>query len=470
VASPRTPIVCELAAGSKYRAVERLHGGNGGATIAGTPTLDQIGRGRWLWSLLSYDRASGEAKMTGATLPDGDASGEARVTTRVLLAKPARGRATAVHVSPQMEGYALARVEVTADAKGEPRVGAPMRNVELVWENLIEGTSGRATLVDAGSLETGDVRADPVRPEYDPGLVSISPRGIYLRPHHREGRSTQTWFFDAAGRSESFAYPTWPDKGLAGDLKVHGDAAFVEGKHLAVGMVQGARDGGGPTTILLARRDGSSWQVGATSLAPPAVAARLLSTQLDWTYSGKSLGVTTLVADPLRGRAWAEFHAFRPDGTFAPPVALPTQLDLGGRPRACTAADRASTPRFEAALVAGESGEGLLGARHPVLIVQPGGAKGSGGDVREPTLLSTAGVVLHGTPSSPCVAGWEASDKEGRAGAVISGDLSRAFLFRAVTPAASGQQLTARATRPDAVEYRPMTCRFDPSATVPEGM
>src|SRR6185503_2951337 len=99
----------------------------------------------------------------------------------------------------------------------------------------------------------------------------------------------------------------------------------------------------------------------------------------------------------------------------------------------------------------------------------------------------TWGAVLHGPPSSPCVAAWDAASISApgspQVTAVLSGDLAHAWLFRlgsAETPAppprtgAPGATPTPAAPRAQSdlkiVEHRPMTCRFDPSAKVPDAV
>ena len=194
------------------------------------------------------------------------------------------------------------------------------------------------------------------------------------------------------------------------------------------------------------------------TVAPPAGRDRLVHT--DWTYAGKSIGVTTLVADPGHAAAWALFQPFRADGTLGPAQPLPTPFDLGDVPRPCSAAERAATARHEAPLSLGS--EALFpGTRHPVLVTDAAVPSG----VPEAMVLLTSSVVLHGTPAAPCVAGWEARSI-GRAplplSAIVPADLAHSWLFRV----AAGPSSPSGA----AVELRQMTCRFDPGAKVPEAV
>ncbi|KYF84034.1 hypothetical protein BE18_00520, partial [Sorangium cellulosum] len=177
-----------------------------------------------------------------------------------------------------------------------------------------------------------------------------------------------------------------------------------------------------------------------------------------WTYAGTSIGVTTLVADPGHAIAWALFQPFRKDGTLGPARPLPTPFDLGDAPRPCSAAERAATARHEAPLFLGS--EALFpGTRHPVVVTDAAGPSGA----PEVMVLLTASTVLHGTPSAPCVAGWDAR-AIGRAplSAILPGDLAQSWLFRAAA-GSSGATGTA-------IELRRMACRFEPGAKVPEAV
>ena len=83
-------------------------------------------------------------------------TGEARVVRRPLIGPAGPHTATAISAT-QVEGYAVVRVAYPTDAKGKPKVGAPLRNVEVAWENFLEGTSARARIPDAGPLEREDI-------------------------------------------------------------------------------------------------------------------------------------------------------------------------------------------------------------------------------------------------------------------------------------------------------------------------
>jgi hypothetical protein len=179
--------------------------------------------------------------------------------------------------------------------------------------------------------------------------------------------------------------------------------------------------------------------------------------------------VYAVVADPQHLHAWAHFVGFRADGTFAPPEPVPTLLDLGDRPKPCSAADRAGTPRVVMPFWVGSGDVLFPGMRHPVLVHEPRPKTAVGVD--EPLVLLTSSAVVHGTPAAPCVAAWEAEGvARAPVSAIIPGDPARSWLFRVsgeAPRAAAGKR--AEAGGP-AIEYRPMACRLDASARIPESV
>lgn len=476
VPSLRTPIVCELAPTSRFTRVENVYG-------AGEPDLDEVMRGRSAWSLLTWDKKTGAVSVVSAMLPE-SGDGPATVVSRPLFARAQNPAQIALDLSHQMEGYAGARVRFATDAKGEVKLGAPMRGVEIAWENFIDGTSGRATIPDAGPFELGDIKSNRAL-AYDPALLSVSLQGIFVRPHSPSARSGITYFLEPGGKTSRFDYPGWPNRGLKNrNLTFRDDAVIAGGSMLAIGM---ERLDGPFTSLLLASRSDAGWTTTAASVAPKPADHPDLLTLTDWAYSGKSIGVTALVTDPRNGRAWATFQPFQSDGSLGPAAELGTPFDVGASPRPCKPSDRASTTRFEAPLtVRGEIA--FAGTRHPVLVTDlaaAGPARATSSSARPSPSMSllTWGAVLHGPPSAPCVAAWDAiawgAPGSPPVTAVVSGDLEHAWLFRTVTPDAAAPRpgsprAPSGAGQPTndlkTIEYRPMTCRFDPTAKVPESV
>jgi hypothetical protein len=105
--------------------------------------------------------------------------------------------------------------------------------------------------------------------------------------------------------------------------------------------------------------------------------------------------------------------------------------------------------------------------RHPVLIQEPRPKNAVG--VAEPMVLLTESAVVHGTPTSPCLAAFHAeSAMNAPMSAALPGDLAHSWLFRSTydAPRPPGR-------RPDpgmtpTLEYRPMACHYDANARIPE--
>jgi hypothetical protein len=466
------PLVCDLSAGTRWSRIDDVFSGEGAPPTL--PGVYALMRGRSVWSTLTLDRATGALASVSATLPE-SGEGEAHMVRRPLLG--ARGAHTATAISAtQVEGYALARVTYTPDAQGKPKVGAPLRDLELVWENLLEGTVSRARVPDAGPLQTGDVL--PVAGGIDQlhaSMISISARGLFVRVHAAHAAAGDEIFADAKGRVERYASTPWPATGPLGALDFRADAAAVGGELLGLGLLQDPDHEW--AAVALARRTASGWAYSAQALLPQRAGTPFVA-DTTWGSSGKSpVGVTALLADPQHGRAWAHFIGFRGDGTFTAPQPVATLADLGDRPRPCALADRTGTARAAMLLKSSHGTVFFPGARHPVLVFEPRPKNAVG--VAEPQVLLTAGAVVHGTPASPCLGAFvaESAVRGVPVSAVIPGDPSRSWLFRlgdAPPPEATagshrrGPAPHGNTSASVALEYRPMTCHYDASARIPD--
>ncbi|MDC3957345.1 hypothetical protein [Polyangium jinanense] len=465
VPSPRTPIVCELdprVNWTRIEDVDPIH-------ALGLPGVDQLARGRSLWSVLSFDPRTNAVTVTTALGPE-RGEGEARVITRPLLGPAPQGAEVAMEVSHQTEGYAVARVRLPPPKSPEgPRATGPMRDVELAWENFMEGTTAKVRLPDAGAFTSGDVKADGARWQLDTALISVTPGALFLRPHAPESRQDLTFLLDPKGKQKTFPYPTWSTFLPKGVTDFRMDAVLADGKPLAVATL--SDDDAGPLTFLLARQgEGGTWSANGMSLAPGTSPDGERLARSDWSYIGSTtLGDLVVYSEPRAGFAAASFHAFRNDGTFGPAIAIPTPFDLPDLPRACKPDERRTTPRFAAHAFLGREPM-YPGRRHAVLVSESSERKPP---LTEPMTLLTAGVVLHGTKESPCVAAWEAIGL-GRIPtiAVLGGNLAQSWVFRPATPKPPPSPTAGKPAPPQtlAIEYRPMTCRFDPAAKVPEGI
>jgi hypothetical protein len=459
-----TPIVCDLAPAGRWSRIEDIH-------LAGSPVplpaVQELMRGRSVWSALSMDRATGALTTTSATLGE-SGEGEARVIRRPLAGPRAPHTAQAVSAT-QIEGYAVVRAPFAVDPKGQVKVGAPMKNVEVAWENFFEGTSNRGRIPDAGVVERNDVILIPSGIDaLKTSLISISSRGFFVRPHASHAKGAEELFVDPSGRSERYTPAPWPQSGALGPLEFRGDASSLGGELLGVGLLLDS-DREWSSVVLAKRAPAGAWGYTAESLLPSRGAATTLNMITTWAFSAKTpVGALTLLDDPTRSRAWSFFIGFKSDGTFQPAQPVPTLFDLGERPRPCSAADRAGTPR---AIMPFRSGARVIlfpGMRHPVLVQEPRPKNAVG--VAEPLVFLTGSAVVHGTPASPCLAAFHAeSATNSPMSAVLPGDLARSWLFRYTydAPRAAGKR--DGGVTPT-LEYRPMACHYDANARIPESV
>jgi hypothetical protein len=390
------------------------------------PTASQAALGDTAWYAIAENTARGSA---GAWTATGGA--RARVSYVPLLPAATRPSEIAQAVRLQVEGVATLRYRLPTPS--DPQLGG----VEVAWLNLFEGGPRHATLGRRVSFRPADFQRQREGVQRaTPAFLSIASGGIYLRPHLAEGDRQPTYFLD--GRTVEEVPPlTWPE-GI-GD-RVHSEIAHLGGHVPFLSSDRGF--------LARATRTGDRWTFGGISVGVNEPSRLGLNQGWELTYSGKNVGIVARVMDYSTGQERAWFHPISAGDTVTlPAVPIPTQSSLEDPPRACSAEQRASTPRSVAPAV---------GPRHPVIIA----------DAREPLrLLMTDDAVVHGTPEHPCVAAFDAvsvgpsrATQEALIAILPMGDLDHAWLFRTII--AGGE--------PSGVEYRPMGCRLDPGAEVPE--
>lgn len=357
-----------------------------------------------------------------------------RVAPRVLLAPSDRPEERAFAVSNQLEGVAAIRYRTPESVPGSVN----LTDVEVVWANFLEGRLGRARLEDGGPYVPNDyVKGEGRAQHADPDLVSVSTGGLYLRLHHSKRADQPTYFLD--GRRVVTLPPV--DWSASASLPGRHEMAHVGGSHLALKLV-------GPGTALVrARAEGAAYRFDAfaTGLAAPTAFGLLQSSTI--AYVGDRPGWHVQVDDEDGTSSRAAIFPFQPNGdAVGAPVPVPSQLALGDRAAACAPERRKTTPRVVAPRA--------TGTRHPVLVSDT---------VEGPRTLLTDAAVLHGSPDTACAVafGANALSADGTPPAreralVFLDPADRSVLFRTLGD--------AEATR---VEYRPMTCRFDPSLEVP---
>lgn len=410
----RTPIECVLAP----TPFKPLPG------VRAIPEAEAAMLGKTAWFAIAEHRETASATVFRA-----GAGPRARVETSTLLTPVSGGEAYAFTLVNQIEGAAALRYRLP---NGSTR---RITNVEVAWQNLFEDRVTTARLSDAGAFLAGDVdRVDNRYYSARLDLISITVGGLYLRVHATPRDRQTTYFFDGQRVVELPPIP-WPEsvrnKGRA-------EMARVGEHHLGVWLY------GNGSAVVRASRHGANWtfDAGVTGLANPTAFRLMQSRDITYVNGGVALSVEL---DDTSGRGGvAHAYRLRAEGdVLEPPVAVPTQSDLGSLPEPCSETERAQTPRVVASY--------LPGTRHPILVSDA---------VDAPRTLLTGRAVLHGTPERPCVAAFDAEPvffdggTTPNEGAIfLPGDPEHAWLFRV--------------TAAEQVEYRPMSCRFSPTAEVP---
>lgn len=316
--------------------------------------------------------------------------------------------------------------------------GPELKHVEVAWDDVAAGKTGRAVVENGGTARPSDFgdgkgNGNPANVAF----LDLASGGVYLRLHAASGDDQPTFF--VAGRTvESVPAVTWPD-----ETRQRGRSTMA---HLGNRHVPLRVDTVAPTRGRVGDR--SAWSFDALTLGWNRPAEFGLAQRLEAARFGERFGVVVTTFDADATWASSALYALRADGPiFEDPIPVATQRDLPAVPRGCSAADRAASPRVIAPF--------QPGTRHPVLVTDP----------FEPMrVLLTGDAVLHGTPSSPCVAAFEAvlaPESAANPGdrALLLGDaLDRSWLFRTVDVGRD---------QPRSLEYRTMNCRFDPSVEIP---
>jgi hypothetical protein len=501
----RTPIVCEPRPGSTWTRIEHV------SDAHRFPDESDAARGRTAWTLPTFDPQTGAVGVVTAPLPQNGES-DAPIVPRQLLGPTPKGKLFALAIRPQIEGLAVARVEIDpAAAKVGPAAWTRRRleDLEVAWDNLEEGSSTRAVLPDAGSLRPYSIfgtAKDGFTLVLD--MLSVSPKGLFVRG---SGEDRSAYFVDTAGKVKAFRYPESPLELLDGALLDAGDAVHVDGAFLPSSQLGGDRPEDPEITVLFRPPAPSAaptepWVTWAMTLAPGGDPRKNRFTRSDWTYDRGHLAVWALHVVPDAAYATAWMSPVQANGTLAAPVRLPTPHDLPRTPRPCTAAEHRDLPRVRMPLEL--RGRAMFpGTRHPVLVTEiaPPSPRSPAADPRlasrapppKPAVIGRAsllatGYVLRGPPSSPCLDAIAARGTDDPLTAtLLMGDLQQGWYFRvaprkrpppALAPSPrvadlgtsgslhlgndDGETPAGLAASHD-IEVRPLTCRFDPGATVP---
>lgn len=419
-------ISCDLSSTewAELRGVDRL------------PDAAQAALGKAAWFALSTDENSAAVGLwvaeVGLPLDRG-----ARVRYSELFGPASNPAEVAFHATVQVEGAAALRYRVPS---GSAAAGVPLGEVDVAWENLLEGQHRRASIPDAGDALPGDfVKGEGAARRAQPDLVSIASGGIFVRVHRQPQHAQISYFLD--GQSIERVPPlSWPAP-LPKDASL--EMARIGNESLQLAFVdRGA-------SVLRARRRGDVWKFDGMTIGYQDPGAFSLEQHREIAYAGKGpragIQLTTVRHD---GSSGSQLFVLRADGpVFDAPLAVPTQRDLGDAPLACDAEQRLGTPRTIAPYHPGR--------RRPLVVH----------DAVEPErVFLTDAAVLRGTPARACVDAFDAdmvktpgATTVTKERALVSFD-GPSWLFRV---AADSTRRQAR------IEHRAMTCRPDPAVEPP---
>lgn len=418
----KTPISCVLGA-APWRALP-------GVSELPDAKSAALGESAWFAAAPNFDDAT-------ATVYHALPGARARVE-EVKLLSPARNPSSVAFAAiPQVEGVAVLRYRVPDSQTKSTRI----TDVEVAWDNLLEGKVVRQRVTDAGDyvpgdFERGNGRTQSARPD----LLSIGERGLYLRLHAKVRERQATLFLDGT-RVTKVPPIVWPS-GVARD---HIEMAHLGAEHVGLALVGRGR------AVVRARQegDGFAFQAAAVGLPDPEAFGRLVDVRI--TYVGGQAALHVEEQDQMAESASARVLPLRASGAVIdPPRSAPTQADLPALPTACSADTKRASARVVARL--------FPGTRHPVVITDA---------VEPPRGMITGEAVLFGSAESPCAAAFEVlpvtaggtEPPPAERGILLLDDLEHGWLLR---------QLKEPGVERAGVEYRSMACRFDPNLEVPE--
>jgi hypothetical protein len=418
----RTPLACSLTPGT-WRVLPG---------VRELPDADQAALGDVAWFALADTGKSGEVHAFHAR-----GGARPRVDTVELLPALSKPDDYAQSVTVQIEGSAALRYRVPATRGGTVKLS----DVEVVWDNLFENRVARARVADAGTYTPGDFEhgsggVESARPD----LMSIAERGIYLRVHTRARADQPTLFLDGASVT-SLPPIAWPG---ALPRTGHAEMAHLGARHLGLLLLQRG------SAIARARFDNGAWLFDAAGVGLPDPEAFGVLQIVNITYLNGQAALHVEELDERGRSARARLFPLNAEGPAVGAASLvPAELDLAPEPVACTAADRRASARLVA--------RGYPGTHHPVVVSDA---------VEPPRAMLTGDAVLYGSRSSPCAAAFEIHAAPGgspdpgvaEGGLILLDDLDHAWLLR--KPRDTGSEGPR-------IEYRGMSCRFDPSLELP---
>lgn len=442
------PIACEVTPGAEVtritgRSEERT---SGSSWTPALPRLRDVGRGKTAFSVLA---TSPDGAVDVFSAPADGASKPGQLVKKQLLKPLKKERGWVASTTRwQVEGYAAARAIVPV-TKGSSILDTSqkLKGLEVAWQNQFTDVTVQRRVDFDASWSHALVNGSSLR------LQSLSTAGPGLAIQTDASRVS----FLTRDAVTSLLVPNFraalTDRGPLGRV----DYLSVGSSLTAVSLLSRPAEA---DIVAFAPMSAARDDAPARAADVSAYAVATDDATIDFTYRGDAVGIS--VVNPMRGQPADRpraFGLFFQDGALGAPIALPTVEHLTPRTRACTADERATTPRSASSFL-GPGGLPLFAAdRAPLLLSEPipAGTSLTSSITVGPSWFLLEGAILHGTPSDPCVAFYRASAIRGGAVAVLSGDLQRAWLLRS-GPGSDGQP---------GLDVKALSCKRTPDLLVP---
>jgi hypothetical protein len=397
------------------------------------PDASRASLGKAAWFALATDETTASAGLWIAENHRSRLDRNLTIRYSELLGPAARASDVAFHAAHQVEGAAALRYRIPTAAPG-----AALTDIEVAWDNLLDGQHARGVVANAGGALPGDfVKGEGVARRAQPDLLSIARGGIFARVHRQPQQDQPSYFLDGSSVQQvpALRWPFTPPKEAVLEM------ARIGGESVQLAFVdQGA-------TVVRARRRHDTWQLDAMTIGYFEASSFAIEQHRFMSYARGHAGIqlTTRRED---GTADGQLFLLQAEGpVLAPPLAVPTQRDLGESPRACTQRERADTPRTVAPFQPGR--------RRPLVVH----------DAVEPVrVFLTDDAVLHGTPDNPCA---DVFDADLVRSSSASGNARERALLSLEGPSWLFRAAPDNSRRDARVEYRSMTCRPDAAAELP---
>lgn len=410
----QTPIVCSVAEDAMWRTIP-----GGQIPEATSASLSDVD---WFTHHVDWTNAS----VTAFEMDYPGFDGTARVgglREEVVFDKRPDTTDWVLFSSSQTEGVAALRGKVDS------------ASLEVAWRNLFRAQKTHRWPVKVSTTAAADQWTHtPTRYSAragQPGLVSISAGGVFVRPGSDEFHA-RTWLVQETGDTRELPPFAWSDIAASGRTEMSQVGPIPLGLKLF-------RNG---AVLVSATLEKGSWQNNAFSVGVDNPGQFNLHQSYDLGYLDGRPHYHLWQIAPAHSESWL-FPLEPGSKVLGTPIAVATQRALGAsdEPRVCKASERRG-----ARIVAPAESETM----HPIIVRHNS----------EPTkLFLTRNAVVYGSPNAACLAVYE--------GESVSRVKSEELQVLA-RPELNHPSWTFRRAAGDvAFEYRAMTCGFDVNEPIP---